>query len=605
MANEFWNAYSKAADVRFDRASRQAGGMMAGGDLAGARNVLYQSGNLQDGMKLDGELGLQRKAKAEAAERWAQGLDKMMKDPRFASNPEAAYQAAMPFAERLGLSPQEVEADRQLFVRDPQGYATMLMEQVKREKAEFAKGSDGSYTAADPYTGRPLYQYQAPTPDRYEQFDPDKEIRRIPGRPGSVNPYGGMTPGIVPDNPDPTPPWRQPGYQGTPPFVPDQGGPARPGTATTDTAGRAVPPPPGYGAGIAAPLGELEASGVRITSTTRTPQRNAQVGGVPNSRHLSGEAVDLTPRPGQSMAQLAQEARQRFPGARVINEGDHVHVQWGAGGRGGAPRPAAASGAPELVRPAQRSPGGRMASPQEKAALGLPADQPVWINKDGKPDVVSTGAQGNPRKAEADLRKEFNARQEVKEYRQVDASYRTISRLASAPPSAAGDMSLIFAYMKMLDPDSVVREGEQASAQNTAGIPDRVRNAYNKALNGQRLSERQRAEFTTQAKLIHRTRGERYSQIEEEYRGYAADYGLDPSRISVGSAAAAPAASGPQFSAAQRATAQRLVKAPNYKSLPVGSKGRPFAPRTEAEFGKIKPGAWYIDDDGQVYQKGR
>jgi hypothetical protein len=220
MANEFWNAYSKAADVRFDRASRQAGGMMAGGDLAGARNVLYQSGNLQDGVKLDEQLGVQRKAKAEAAERWAQGLDKMMKDPRFASNPEAAYQAAMPFAERLGLSPQEVEADRQLFVRDPQGYATMLMERAKRE-LQFFQTDSGIYVG-DRGTG---------------------DVRQAARLPGKPQVYGDFVyvpedaesapAGLVaPSGPEPTPAWRKPGYQGTPPFVPDQGGPARPQAQT-------------------------------------------------------------------------------------------------------------------------------------------------------------------------------------------------------------------------------------------------------------------------------------------------------------------------------------------------------------------------------------
>ena len=46
--------------------------------------------------------------------------------------------------------------------------------------------------------------------------------------------------------------------------------------------------------------------------------------------------------------------------------------------------------------------------------------------------------------------------------------------------SAAGDLSMIFTYMKVLDPTSVVREGEQATAQNAAGIPERTRNLYNK-----------------------------------------------------------------------------------------------------------------------------
>ena len=63
------------------------------------------------------------------------------------------------------------------------------------------------------------------------------------------------------------------------------------------------------------------------TSGRRTREGNALVGGARNSAHLSGDAADFTPRRGQTMAQLETELRRRFPGARVINEGDHVHVQ--------------------------------------------------------------------------------------------------------------------------------------------------------------------------------------------------------------------------------------------------------------------------------------
>ena len=65
----------------------------------------------------------------------------------------------------------------------------------------------------------------------------------------------------------------------------------------------------------------------RVTSGRRTPNGNRAVGGVPNSAHLSGDAFDFVPAEGQSMARLAQQAREFFgPGATIINEGDHVHV---------------------------------------------------------------------------------------------------------------------------------------------------------------------------------------------------------------------------------------------------------------------------------------
>lgn len=67
--------------------------------------------------------------------------------------------------------------------------------------------------------------------------------------------------------------------------------------------------------------------------------------------------------------------------------------------------------------------------------------------------------------------------------------------LKSTPANAAGDISFIYQYMKMLDPGSVVREGEFATAQNATGVPERISNAYNRALRGERLNPRQRQEF--------------------------------------------------------------------------------------------------------------
>ena len=78
------------------------------------------------------------------------------------------------------------------------------------------------------------------------------------------------------------------------------------------------------------------------------------------------------------------------------------------------------------------------------------------------------GRQG-PQQLENTLRDEFN--KQAGDFSALRSNYSKI-RTAQKADTAAGDLSLIFGYMKMLDPGSVVREGEFATAQNAGGISD-------------------------------------------------------------------------------------------------------------------------------------
>ena len=66
---------------------------------------------------------------------------------------------------------------------------------------------------------------------------------------------------------------------------------------------------------------------------------------------------------------------------------------------------------------------------------------------------------------------------------------------------ASNDIALIFSFMKTLDPGSTVREGEFATAQNAAGVPERIINIYNKARSGEFLTDDQRKDFINTARL--------------------------------------------------------------------------------------------------------
>lgn len=82
------------------------------------------------------------------------------------------------------------------------------------------------------------------------------------------------------------------------------------------------------------------------TSGYRTPERNRQVGGVPNSFHTVRDAQgnpmasDRVPPPGMSMDAFASALRRQNPHLDVINEGDHVHLEpRGQSPAGQLPRP--------------------------------------------------------------------------------------------------------------------------------------------------------------------------------------------------------------------------------------------------------------------------
>lgn len=112
-----------------------------------------------------------------------------------------------------------------------------------------------------------------------------------------------------------------------------------------------------------------------------------------------------------------------------------------------------------------------------------------------------------------------------KNFYTVRDSFNKIQASAS-DPSAAGDLSLIFAYMKILDPTSVVREGEQASAQNAGSAWDRVGAQYNKVVNGQRLTEAQRKDFVNRAKQLFNASKSQQDQTRKEFSDRATKFGI-------------------------------------------------------------------------------
>jgi hypothetical protein len=109
-------------------------------------------------------------------------------------------------------------------------------------------------------------------------------------------------------------------------------------SATAPTAPTQRGGDPGISAGAIPPQGSaIEAAaltavpGLTVTSRQRSPAHNKDVGGVTRSYHLTNQARDFVPPSGMSFGMLAKRLKDALPGFDVINEGDHVHVEPGAG----------------------------------------------------------------------------------------------------------------------------------------------------------------------------------------------------------------------------------------------------------------------------------
>lgn len=107
------------------------------------------------------------------------------------------------------------------------------------------------------------------------------------------------------------------------------------------------------------------------------------------------------------------------------------------------------------------------------------------------------------------------------------------SRIQAADDSGAGDVSMIYSLMKILDPGASVMEGDIANARNTAGIPDKVRIAYNNALEGRSLDPKQRVQFKNQAGSLFEAQKKIYTSNAKTFSNLALDYGVNPGRVVV------------------------------------------------------------------------
>ncbi len=162
-------------------------------------------------------------------------------------------------------------------------------------------------------------------------------------------------------------------------------------------------------------------------------------------------------------------------------------------------------------------------TPDQTARLVIEKDQKTK----GDTERISARAKS--------MRQEFN--QITSSMRDVALSYGKIKSAEKAASDQSGerkgaaDIALIFNYMKLLDPGSVVREGEFATARNAGGIPDRVVAIYNGVVKGDILSKEVRTSFVAAAEEVLKPYRDQFHATKIRYSNLAKSEGVEPDRV--------------------------------------------------------------------------
>lgn len=131
---------------------------------------------------------------------------------------------------------------------------------------------------------------------------------------------------------------------------------------------------------------------------------------------------------------------------------------------------------------------------------------------------------------EKDLTGQYTGADPIKTYTTVRDSYERVRESASQN-TGAGDMGLIYGYMKMLDPGSVVRESEFAMAAQAGSFGEQIQGLVSRLVNGERLPDTVRKQFVDNADKLYEQAASNASEINDQFSTRASEWGVDPSRF--------------------------------------------------------------------------
>ena len=99
--------------------------------------------------------------------------------------------------------------------------------------------------------------------------------------------------------------------------------------------------------------------------------------------------------------------------------------------------------------------------------------------------------------------------------------------------NAARDIAMIFAFMKTLDPPSVVRESEQELIRNARSLFGKAGAFAERILTGKQITDEQRAQMIETAIGAVAAKQRPYFSLVEKFRELATEHGVDPDLVVV------------------------------------------------------------------------
>lgn len=131
---------------------------------------------------------------------------------------------------------------------------------------------------------------------------------------------------------------------------------------------------------------------------------------------------------------------------------------------------------------------------------------------------------------------QFRGEPIVKDYNTILAKKLSVDAIIKSGVGGPGDLALVYEFMKGLDPTSVVRETEYATAAKSGNIFAGVLAKYNGYLKpeGGFLPPQVQGAFQSIVDSKFNVQTQLYNNVSEEYRNLAQRQGLNPDNVAIG-----------------------------------------------------------------------